>query len=134
MQKEYIGTEGTRHELIKYTLSSNTEVILTYEELEELLLNSEVYLDMKDEVSYLQGDISFLEEGIEDKNTTIGELEEQIKDKDEEINKYIEALDDLEIENQSLKNSVDVLETRLEIYKETTNLYKDFQNKLSKIK
>jgi len=62
------------------------------------------------------------------------ELEAEDRATEIEINKYISALDALTKDNISLKNTIEVLETRLEIYKETINIYKDFQNKLSKIR
>ena len=62
------------------------------------------------------------------------ELEAEDRATEIEINKYISALDALTKDNISLRNTIEVLETRLEIYKETINIYKDFQNKLSKIR
>ena len=42
MQKEYIGSLETRHNLTKYTLSNNIEVILSDNEMEELFNGSKL--------------------------------------------------------------------------------------------
>ena len=42
MQKEYIGSIDTRHNLTKYTLSNNVEVILNVEEMEEFFKGSKL--------------------------------------------------------------------------------------------
>ena len=42
MQKEYIGSLDTRHNLTKYTLSNNIEVILSDNEMEELFNGSKL--------------------------------------------------------------------------------------------
>ena len=42
MQKEYIGSVETRHNLTKYTLRNGIEVILNDEELEEIFKGSKL--------------------------------------------------------------------------------------------
>ena len=42
MQKEYIGSVDTRHNLTKYTLRNGVEVILSDDEMEELFKGSKL--------------------------------------------------------------------------------------------
>ena len=42
MQKEYIGSVDTRHNLTKYTLSNNVDIILNVEEMEEFFKGSKL--------------------------------------------------------------------------------------------
>ena len=42
MQKEYIGSVDTRHNLTKYTLSNNVDIILNVEEMEEVFKGSKL--------------------------------------------------------------------------------------------
>ena len=42
MQKEYIGSIDTRHNLTKYTLSNNVDIILNVEEMEEVFKGSKL--------------------------------------------------------------------------------------------
>ena len=92
MQKEYLGTINNRHSLTKYTLSNGIEVTLTTEELEELLLNTDLYLDMRAEVISLESDISYM---------------------DSEADKLREALDYEEDTNDSLRGEIDALKEEL---------------------
>ena len=61
MIKEYLGTINNRHNRTKYTLSSNIEVTLTTEEIEELFYNTDLYLDMKAEVISLESEVSYID-------------------------------------------------------------------------
>ena len=42
MTKEYIGSINTRHNLMKYTLTNNVEVVLNEDEMEELFKGSKL--------------------------------------------------------------------------------------------
>ena len=79
MLKEYLGDNTT-----KYTLTSGSEVILTDEELNELIENSLVedllyqIEDLESEVSCLQKDVDDNIEEIDSLNKKISKLEQQI--------------------------------------------------------
>ena len=80
MLKEYLGDNT-----IKYTLTSGTEVTLTDDELNELIENSELVEDLKDQiedlesdVKYLNEDITYYEKEIDSLNEEICKLEKQI--------------------------------------------------------
>ena len=45
--KEYIASLGSRHQLMKYTLSNNVEVILSEDEMEELFKGSKLGGDIE---------------------------------------------------------------------------------------
>ena len=86
MIKEYIGSEGTRHNLTKYTLSNSVKVILNDEELEELFYNTDLYLDMRAEVLELEAEVLYrdseadeLREALEYEEDTNDELREEIE-------------------------------------------------------
>ena len=57
MQKEYIGSVDTRHNLTKYTLTNNVEVILNDDELQELFEGSK----LGNEIEILQSENMKLE-------------------------------------------------------------------------
>lgn len=113
MIKEYIGSLGNRHNLTKYTLTNGVEVTLNEQEEEELFSGS-IFRD-----------------------NTIEELNEKIEDLELDLNDYSELKDerdDLENSVDYYKNQVQVLETKLERYQDIVKSFKDFQEKLSKVK
>ena len=59
MLKEYLGDNTT-----KYTLTSGSEVILTDDELNELIENSQLVEDLKDQIEDLESDVKSLNEDI----------------------------------------------------------------------
>ena len=80
MIKEYLGDNTT-----KYTLTSGSEVTLTDDELNELIEESPLVEDLKDqiedlesEVSGLQKDVDYNMEEIDSLNEEIVKLEKQI--------------------------------------------------------
>ena len=93
MIKEYLGTINNRHELTKYTLSNNTEVTLTTEEIEELFYNIDLDLDMKAEVISLESEVSYM---------------------DSEADELREALDYEEDTNDSLLKEIGALKEELD--------------------
>jgi len=113
MVKEYIGSVGTRHNLTKYTLSNNVEVNLNDEEVEELIYDTDVYINMLAQIEHLEADNEAFEV---------------------EIDELRDSLENESYANKSLRDEVEALETRLDNYKEIIRTYKDFQHKLSKVK
>ena len=80
MLKEYLGDNTT-----KYTLTSGSEVILTDEELNELIENSPLVKDLLDQIENLESDVKSLNEDvthyekeIDSLNKEISKLEQQI--------------------------------------------------------
>ena len=80
MIREYLCDNTT-----KYTLTSGSEVILTDEELNELIENSELVGDLKDKIEDLESDVKSLNEDvthyekeIDSLNKEISKLEQQI--------------------------------------------------------
>ena len=80
MLKEYLGDNTT-----KYTLTSGSEVILTDDELNELIENSPLVEDLLDkiedlesEVKSLNEDVTHYEKEIDSLNKEISKLEQQI--------------------------------------------------------
>ena len=59
MLKEYLGDNTT-----KYILTSGSEVILTDDELNELIENSTLVEDLKDQIEDLESDVKSLNEDI----------------------------------------------------------------------
>lgn len=57
MQKEYIGSLDTRHNLTKYTLNNGIEIILNQDEVEELYKGTDLY----NEVDRLEKEVDKLE-------------------------------------------------------------------------
>lgn len=113
MIKEYIGSLGNRHNLTKYTLTSGVEVILNEQEEEELFSGS-----------------IFREDTIEG-------LNEKIQDLELDLNDYSELKDERDEYEEGYyhyKNRVEVLETKLEKYQDIVKTFKEFQEKLSKVK
>jgi len=113
MVKNYIGSVGTRHNLTKYTLSNNVEVTLNDEEIEELIYDTDVYINMVAEIENLEAENKYFE-------NKIIELEEELEHQS--------------LDNDSLSDEIEAYETRLDNYKEIIRTYKDFQHKLSKVK
>ena len=80
MLKEYLGDNT-----YKYTLTSGSEVTLTDDELNELIEESTLVEDLKDQiedlesdVKYLNEDITYYEKEIDSLNEEITKLEQQI--------------------------------------------------------
>ena len=73
MLKEYLGDNTT-----KYTLTSGSEVTLTNDELEELIENSELVEDLKDQIEDLESEVSGLQKDVDDNMEEIDNLNEEI--------------------------------------------------------
>ena len=73
MLKEYLGDNTT-----KYTLTSGSEVILTNDELEELIKESPLVKDLKDQIEDLESDVKYLNEDITYYEKEIDSLNEEI--------------------------------------------------------
>ena len=73
MLKEYLGDNTT-----KYTLTSGSEVILTDEELEELIEESTLVKDLKDQIEDLESDVKSLNEDITYYEKEVNSLNEEI--------------------------------------------------------
>ena len=69
MLKEYLGDNTT-----KYTLTSGSEVILTDDELNELIENSELVEYLKDQIDDLESDVSRLQQDVDDNIEEIDSL------------------------------------------------------------
>ena len=73
MLKEYLGDNT-----IKYTLTSGSEIILTDDELNELIENSPLVEDLLDQIEELESDISCLQKDVDDNKEEIDSLNEEI--------------------------------------------------------
>ena len=80
MLKEYLGDNTT-----KYTLTSGSEVTLSDEEIKELIKESPLVKDLKDQIEDLESEVSGLQKDVDDNikeidslNKEIGKLELQI--------------------------------------------------------
>ena len=73
MLKEYLGDNTT-----KYILTSGSEVILTDEELNELIENSELVEDLKDELEDLKSDIESLKKDVTHYEKEVDSLNKEI--------------------------------------------------------
>ena len=73
MIKEYLGNNT-----IKYTLTSGSEVTLTDDELNELIENSELVEDLKDQIEDLESEVSGLQKDVDDNKEEIDSLNEEI--------------------------------------------------------
>ena len=73
MLKEYLGDNTT-----KYTLASGSEVTLTDDELEELIEESPLVEDLKDQIEDLESEVSDLQKDVDDNNKEIDSLNEEI--------------------------------------------------------
>ena len=73
MLKEYLGDNTT-----KYTLTSGSEVILTDEELEELIEESPLVEDLKDQIEDLESDVKYLQKEVKHYEKEVNSLNEEI--------------------------------------------------------
>ena len=73
MIREYLGDNTT-----KYTLTSGSEVILTDDELNELIENSPLVEDLKDQIEDLESDVKCLQEDVDNNIEEIDSLNEEI--------------------------------------------------------
>ena len=73
MLKEYLGDNTT-----KYTLASGSEVTLRDEELEELIEESPLVKDLKDQIEDLESDVKSLNKDITYYEKEINSLNEEI--------------------------------------------------------
>ena len=73
MLKEYL-----YNNTYKYILTSGSEVILTDEELNELIENSELVEDLKDQIEDLESEVSGLQKDVDDNMEEIDSLNEEI--------------------------------------------------------
>ena len=73
MLKEYLGDNTT-----KYTLTSGSEITLTDEELEELIKESPLVEDLKDQIEDLESDVKSLNEDITYYEKEVNSLNEEI--------------------------------------------------------
>ena len=80
MIREYLGDNTT-----KYTLTSGSEVILTDHELNELIENSQLVEDLKDQIEELESDISCLQKDVDDNKEEIDNLNEEIAKLEKQI-------------------------------------------------
>lgn len=80
MLKEYLGSEIT-----KYTLTSGSEVTLTNDELEELIEESTLVEDLKDQIEDLESDVKSLQRDIDDNKEEIDSLNEEITKLEQQI-------------------------------------------------
>ena len=73
MLKEYLGDNTT-----KYILASGSEVILADDELNELIENSELVEDLKDQIEDLESEVSGLQKDVDDNKEEIDSLNKEI--------------------------------------------------------
>ena len=73
MIKEYLGDNTTR-----YTLTSGSEVILTDDELNELIENSPLVEDLLDQIEDLESDVKCLQEDVDNNKEEIDSLNQEI--------------------------------------------------------
>ena len=73
MLKEYLGNNT-----YKYTLTSGSEITLTNDELEELIEESPLVEDLKDQIEDLESDVKYLNEDITYYEKEIDSLNEEI--------------------------------------------------------
>ena len=73
MIKEYLGNST-----YKYRLTSGSEVTLTDDELNELIENSELVEDLKDQIEDLESEVSGLQKDVDDNMEEIDSLNEEI--------------------------------------------------------
>ena len=73
MLKEYLGDNTT-----KYTLTSGSEVILTDDELNELIENSPLVEDLLGQIENLESDVSCLQRDVDNNKEEIDSLNEEI--------------------------------------------------------
>ena len=80
MLKEYLGNST-----YKYTLTSGSEVTLTDDELEELIEESPLVEDLKDQIEDLESDVKSLQRDIDDNKEEIDSLNEEITKLEQQI-------------------------------------------------
>ncbi len=80
MLKEYLGNNTT-----KYTLTSGSEVTLTDNELNELIENSELVEDLKDQIEDLKSNVICLQQDIDNNMEEINSLNEEITKLEKQI-------------------------------------------------
>ena len=73
MLKEYLGDNTT-----KYTLTSGSEITLKDDELEELIEESPLVKDLKDQIEDLESDVKCLQRDVDDNKEEIDSLNEEI--------------------------------------------------------
>ena len=73
MLKEYL-----YNNTYKYTLTSGSEVTLTDDELNELIEESPLVEDLKDQIEDLESDVKSLEKDIKNNKEEIDDLNEEI--------------------------------------------------------
>ena len=80
MLKEYLGDNTT-----KYTLTSGSEVILTDDELNELIEESDLVGDLLDQIEELESDVKCLQKDVDDNKEEIDSLNEEITKLEQQI-------------------------------------------------
>lgn len=80
MIKEYLGSEIT-----KYILTSGSEVILTDDELNELIENSPLVEDLLDQIENLESDVKCLQRDVGNNKEEIDSLNEEIAKLEKQI-------------------------------------------------
>ena len=80
MLKEYLGNNTT-----KYVLTSGSEVILTDDELNELIENSPLVKDLLDQIENLESDVKSLNEDVTHYEKEIDSLNEEIAKLEKQI-------------------------------------------------
>ncbi len=80
MLKEYLGSEIT-----KYTPTSGSEIILTDDELNELIENSPLVEDLLDQIEDLESDVKCLQEDVDNNKEEIDSLNEEIAKLEKQI-------------------------------------------------
>ena len=73
MIREYLGDNTTKH-----ILTSGSEVILTDDELEELIGESPLVEDLKDQIEDLESEVSGLQQDVDNNIEEIDSLNEEI--------------------------------------------------------
>ena len=80
MIREYLGDNTT-----KYILTSGSEVILTDDELNELIENSTLVEDLLDQIEDLESDVKCLQEDVDNNKEEIDSLNEEIAKLEKQI-------------------------------------------------
>ena len=80
MIREYLGDNTT-----KYILTSGSEVILTDDELNELIENSPLVEDLLDQIEDLESDVKCLQEDVDNNKEEIDSLNEEIAKLEKQI-------------------------------------------------
>ena len=80
MLKEYLGNNTTQ-----YVLTSGSEVILTDDELNELIENSQLVEDLLDQIEDLESDVKCLQRDVGNNKEEIDSLNEEIAKLEKQI-------------------------------------------------